>query len=430
MAEEPMLRVQNVVKKFNEVTALKGVSIDVAQGEIVSFLGPSGCGKTTLLRTIGGFYRQDEGDVYLEGKLINDIPPEQRETVMFFQNYALFPHMNVYENVTYGLRVNKYPRDEIKKRAQEILSLIQLDGMEDRAPSQLSGGQQQRVALARALILNPKILLLDEPLSNLDANLREYMRDEIKKIQHRLNLTIIFVTHDQQEAMSIASKIAVMQEGIIEQIGNPFEIYRYPESIYVANFVGDTNFINGTVTSVSKENENIIATGMTSGQAGNSSSGAVAAKTADGGQKLEAGGNPMADWKGHLGTAMEMDTTIGQVTARSPRKLYQKGTSIKTVIRPENIGIFPRSKTNRKSIENSHTHVFEGTVTKSTYLGDIIVYEVDVGPENLLVKASNPKEDEYLPPDSEVFVAIPDDIHVISVEQPQEKDASGEETTV
>ncbi len=238
---------KNVVKRFGNVEVLKGISFHVNDGEMFFLLGPSGCGKTTTLRIIAGFYVPDEGEVYFGDKLMNNVPPHKRNIGMVFQNYALWPHMKVYDNIAYGLKLRGLPKREIDKRVREVLKLVKLEGHEDKYPSQLSGGQQQRVALARALVVEPEVLLLDEPLSNLDAKLRIEMRREIRRIQKELKITAIYVTHDQSEALSMADRIAVMNFGVIEQIGTPREIYTKPKTRFVADFIGEANFIEGVV---------------------------------------------------------------------------------------------------------------------------------------------------------------------------------------
>lgn len=240
-----MVRVKlvNVVKKFGKVVAVNNASLDVKEGELFTLLGPSGCGKTTTLRLIAGFYKPDEGEIYFDDELVNDVPPHKRNTGMVFQNYALWPHMTVFDNVAYGLKIRNLPPPVIIKRVKEILAFVGLTGKEKRFPSQLSGGEQQRVALARALVIEPKVLLLDEPLSNLDAKLRIRVRSEIRKLQKKLGITTIYVTHDQEEALSISDRVAVMNQGKILQIGTPLEIYDRPSDLFVADFIGTTNFI-------------------------------------------------------------------------------------------------------------------------------------------------------------------------------------------
>lgn len=253
---ENFLVLDNLSKFFGDVKAVQNVSINIKRGELVSFIGPSGCGKTTLLRMIGGFYEQDSGHISLDGYIIDNLPPEKRLTGMVFQNYALFPHMTVAENVAYGLQTKKVPKHIRDEKVKKSLQQVQLSGYDDRKPSELSGGQQQRVAIARCLVLEPKVLLLDEPLSNLDANLRMIMREEIRRLKDALDLTIIFVTHDQEEALSISDRIVVLNEGKVQQIGTPEEIYRRPANEFVANFVGYANILQGSI--VHEEGENFF----------------------------------------------------------------------------------------------------------------------------------------------------------------------------
>ena len=238
-------------KTGKDFYAVHDVSLDIAPGSFVTLLGPSGCGKTTTLRMIAGFESPDEGEIYLGGEAINSLTPNKRDTAMVFQSYALFPHYNVFDNVAYGLKLRKIPADEIRRRVTDILSLVELSGMEQRMTNQLSGGQQQRVALARALVVEPGVLLFDEPLSNLDAKLRVQMRTEIRKIQQKLGITAIYVTHDQSEAMSLSDQIILMKSGVIAQMGSPVEIYYHPRSEFVADFIGECNFLKGRVTSSS-----------------------------------------------------------------------------------------------------------------------------------------------------------------------------------
>lgn len=236
---------QHMVKRFEGQAAVAGVSLDVKAGELFTLLGPSGCGKTTLLRMVAGFYRQDEGDLRFGERLMNDVAPHLRNTGMVFQNYAVFPHLTVFENVAYGLRARKVPKVDITRRVNEALDMVKLGPYQDRQPSQLSGGQQQRVALARALVIQPDVLLMDEPLSNLDAKLRIEMRSEIRRLQRDAGITTIYVTHDQEEALAISDRIAVMNAGRVEQIGTPREIYAQPRTAFVAGFIGKTNFLSG-----------------------------------------------------------------------------------------------------------------------------------------------------------------------------------------
>lgn len=241
---ELVLQLKKINKYFGKTHVIKDVDIDFERGHFVTFLGPSGCGKTTLLRMVAGFYEPDEGEILLNGKRIEKIPPYGRNTAMVFQEYALFPHMNVFDNVSYGLRVKHKPKKEIETRVTEALELMQLKGMENRYPNQMSGGQQQRVAVARALVMNPDLLLLDEPLSNLDAKLRESVRVELREIQKKMGLSTIYVTHDQSEALSMSDMVVVLKGGVVHQIGKPQEIYFEPKTPFVADFIGTTNLLS------------------------------------------------------------------------------------------------------------------------------------------------------------------------------------------
>ena len=243
---EKCLELKNIKKSFTEDEAvLKEISLSIDKGEFITLLGSSGCGKTTTLRIIAGLETPDSGKVFLEGKDVTSLPPEARDVNTVFQNYALFPHMTVADNIGYGLKLKKTPKAEIKKRVSEMLDLVQLPGYEKRKPSELSGGQRQRVAIARSLVNNPKVLLLDEPLGALDLQLRRAMQLELKKLQKKLGITFIYITHDQEEAINMSDRIAVMNHGTFEQIGSPDEIYNHPKTSYVATFVGNANILKG-----------------------------------------------------------------------------------------------------------------------------------------------------------------------------------------
>ncbi|MEY8337171.1 ABC transporter ATP-binding protein [Lachnospiraceae bacterium 62-35] len=246
MSENNMLlEIRDIVKVFGDNVIINHISLDIEKGKFITFLGPSGCGKTTLLRMIAGFYHLDSGNIYLKGNEISSLPPQKRNTPMVFQEYALFPHMTVEGNVSYGLKNQKMAKSEISKKVKETLELVNLSGFEKRYPNQMSGGQQQRVAIARALVNSADLLLLDEPLSNLDAKLRESVRVELRLIQQKLGITMLYVTHDQQEALSMSDKILVLNKGNIEQYGTPREIYFKPKTKFVADFIGVANFIEG-----------------------------------------------------------------------------------------------------------------------------------------------------------------------------------------
>lgn len=248
--------IKNITKKFGDAKAVNNANIEIKSGEFFTLLGSSGCGKTTLLRTIAGFYVQDEGNIYFGDQLIDNVPAHKRNIGMVFQNYAIFPHLTVGENVAYGLKARNIAKDVIEKKVMAALEMVQLSHLKDRKPSDMSGGQQQRVALARAIVIEPGILLMDEPLSNLDAKLRIKMRNDIKKLQSEVGITTIYVTHDQEEALAVSDRIAVMDKGVIQQIGTPEEIYNHPVNKFVANFIGTTNFIEGEI--YKKENKSFI----------------------------------------------------------------------------------------------------------------------------------------------------------------------------
>jgi spermidine/putrescine ABC transporter ATP-binding subunit len=243
----PALELAQLVKRFGSITAVDCVDLAVPSGELVALLGPSGCGKTTTLRIVAGFERPDAGRVYIQGVDVTATPPYRRDTGMVFQHYALFPHMTVRENVGFGLRMRGVDRSEAGSRVTDALALVSLSGLEERYPRQLSGGQQQRVALARALVIRPRLLLLDEPLSSLDAKLRQEMRLEVRAIQRRVGITALFVTHDQEEALSLADRVAVINQGRVEQVGTPVEVYEQPRTAFVAGFIGQSNFFHGEI---------------------------------------------------------------------------------------------------------------------------------------------------------------------------------------
>ncbi len=247
-----LICLRSISKSFDGEQILRGIDLDIHDKEFVTLLGPSGCGKTTTLRIIGGFETPDEGEVLFDGVRINDVPPYKRQVNTVFQKYALFPHLNVYDNVAFGLRLQKVPEDEIRERVKEMLQMTGLKGFEARRPTTLSGGQQQRVAIARALINKPRVLLLDEPLGALDLKLRKDMQNELKRIQHATGITFIYVTHDQEEALSMSDTVVVMAEGCIQQIGTPTDIYNEPVNAFVADFIGESNILDGVMLSDGK----------------------------------------------------------------------------------------------------------------------------------------------------------------------------------
>ncbi len=244
---KPIISFTDVVKRFDDDVILKGVNFEIEEGKFYTLLGPSGCGKTTILRIIAGFSEASEGDVFFEGKRINDVPANQRQVNTVFQDYALFPHMNVFENVAFGLKIKKLPKNKIQEKVKEALRLVRLGGYENREISEMSGGQRQRVAIARAIVNEPKVLLLDEPLSALDLKLRTDMQYELRELQQRLGITFIFVTHDQEEALAMSDEIFVLNHGEIIQSGTPVDIYDEPINKFVADFIGESNIIKGTM---------------------------------------------------------------------------------------------------------------------------------------------------------------------------------------
>lgn len=263
-----IVEIKNVNKFYGENHIVKDLNLTVYEGEFLTLLGSSGCGKTTTLRMIGGFESQTDGEIILQGEEMGNKAPYDRNVNTVFQSYALFPHMSVYENVAYGLKIQKVPKAEIKKKVMEMLELVQLGGFEKRYPSQLSGGQKQRVAIARALINSPKVLLLDEPLGALDLKLRKQMQLELKRLQRKLNITFVYVTHDQEEALSMSDRVAIMHQGILQQVDVPYEIYENPKSRFVATFIGETNLFEGYVSDISGDEVAVtIESGIVKGKA-------------------------------------------------------------------------------------------------------------------------------------------------------------------
>lgn len=324
---EHISKIYNDPKTGKEFYAVQDTTLDIEPGTFVTLLGPSGCGKTTTLRMIAGFESPDEGEIYLGDEAINSLTPNKRDTAMVFQSYALLPHYNVFDNVAYGLKIRKVPKEEIRERVLNILKLVEMDGMESRMTNQLSGGQQQRVALARALVIEPSVLLFDEPLSNLDAKLRVTMRTEIRKIQQKVGITAIYVTHDQSEAMSISDKIIIMSKGKVEQIGTPREIYYHPKSRFVADFIGEANFLKAKVKSVNGEKAVIDV----------------------------------------IGEEIEVNN-YGEKVA---------GEEASLVLRPEAVVL-------------SEKGLLEGTVTLSTFMGSYQYYQVMVGDMEIQITDYNP----------------------------------------
>ncbi len=357
-----LLKLQDIVKRFGDLTAVNRVSLDIHRGRLVTFLGPSGCGKTTLLRIISGFSPPDEGRVLLDGEDITRVPPNARDTAMVFQNYALFPHMTVTDNIAFGLRILKKPKKEVAGEVERLLVLMQMEGLGERRPHQLSGGQQQRVALARALSLHPKILLLDEPLSNLDANLRLLMRTEIRKLHRRLGLTIVFVTHDQEEAMSLSDELVVMDQGVVKQIGTPTEIYEQPVDDFVARFIGHINFLPCEVVDVRE--------------------GKLTLRTCHGELRVEPTPSPVS-----------------------------AGDRLKAVIRPESIDIAAADERR----EGAEANVISGRVEVAMYIGAIIRYTVSCGDQMIYVDRPDPQYGGILKEGRDVKLYLKDRIHMLKM---------------
>ena len=260
------LQIKDMTKKYDNGDGVEHINLDIYEGEIVTFLGPSGCGKTTILRTIGGFLDVTSGDITVDDQSIIGMPPEKRPTAMVFQSYNLWPHMTIYENLAFGLKLRKVPKAEINADVKKYLDLVSMPGCEKKYPGQLSGGQQQRIAIARSLMLKPSLLLLDEPFSALDAKIRQQMREELKKIQQDLGITVIFVTHDQEEAMSLSHRIVVMNKGKFEQTGTPAEIYDKPATLHVASFIGEMNFLKKDGKTIAVRPEDLTVTEGSGGQ--------------------------------------------------------------------------------------------------------------------------------------------------------------------
>ncbi|WP_176245069.1 ABC transporter ATP-binding protein [Oceanibacterium hippocampi] len=326
-------------KTFGSVVAVNDIDLTVVEGEFFSLLGPSGCGKTTLLRSIAGIYEPDAGEILLNGRNIGSLPMSARNTALVFQNYALFPHLTVFDNIAFGLKMRRRSKAEIRQRVDNVLGLVHLGGFEARYPGQLSGGQQQRVALARALVVEPELLLLDEPLSNLDAKLRETMRHEVREIQQSVGITTILVTHDIHEAFAMSDRIAVMKDGRIEQIGTPVEIYASPKTAFTAEFSGQVNRLDGQIRAVEGE--------------------VAVAETAGG-----------------------LTVRLSQLNGSA-----EVGAAVRLMLRPERV----RVGTDKAGF----TNCFEATVETRTYLGSTILYKVRVSETEFLVQAANRGEAGY-----------------------------------
>ena len=360
----------NLTKRFKsldgsgEVLAVDDVNLEVKTGELVTILGPSGCGKTTTLRMIAGFEYPTSGSILIGDKDVAKIPPNKRGLSMVFQSYALFPHLTIYENVAYGLRVQKLPAKEIRERTERALDLMQLTTMAKRYPSQVSGGQQQRIALARAIVIEPSVLLFDEPLSNLDAKLREYMRDELRKLQKRLGITSLYVTHDQSEAMAISDRVVIMKEGRIRQVGTPREIYAFPQSRFVADFMGKANFLEVEVLGTDGESA-----------------------------RIDIGGKTF-------------------LVPRAGRVRPNSGSAL-LVVRPEALRLI--------SLANVENEIpLKGFIDRFTYFGNIARYEVTTENSPLLIESYNPEASSIFEEGDNVGVLI--DFESVRLLPPEDKE--------
>jgi iron(III) transport system ATP-binding protein len=360
------LKLTHIAKHFQSrdgagvVRAVDDVSIDIERGEFVTLLGPSGCGKTTTLRLIAGFEFPTQGDLILDGERINDLPPNRRDMAMVFQSYAVFPHLNVFENIAYGPRIKKFSEAEIRRKVSDVLVMTELQGLENRAPNQLSGGQQQRVALARALVMQPKVLLFDEPLSNLDAKLRVQMRSEIRRIQQSLGITSVYVTHDQDEAMVLSDKIVVMSKGRIQQVGNAVTIYRRPSNRFVADFIGRANFLPVEVVS-SDEN----------------------------------------GWRFRL-----FDHVICAPAAALP---FEAGQSALLMLRPESMVVTATQAVDDASQRNGtmdadEPPALQAEVKRTSYLGTLVEYDLDLDGHAVLAVRHDPGEADLYAPGTKVTI--------------------------
>lgn len=331
------VRLEKITKIFQDhsteadFTAVNSINLTVADGELVTLLGPSGCGKTTTLRMISGFELPTFGSIYIGDTDVANVPPNKRDISMVFQSYALFPHMTIWDNIAYGLKIKTNDKTKIEKQVKAIIEMMQLKGMQDRFPNQLSGGQQQRVALARAIVIEPKVLLFDEPLSNLDAKLREKMRDDLRALQKRLNITSLYVTHDQSEAMAISDRIVIMKDGDLAQVGTPQEIYEFPNCKFVADFIGKANFIPAVYKNSSQKGMDVLA-----------------------GDHLLLAENP--------GT-----------------HTYSCGEQVTLTVRPESIYLADEGEG------------IPGVITRATYFGSKVEYEVDIKSTILTVETANPQ---------------------------------------
>ena len=359
----PGLSLRNLTKRFGKTIGVQDLTLEIHDGELMTLLGPSGCGKTTTLRCVAGLLKPDAGEIYLGEQRMTDLLPEKRGIGLVFQNYALWPHMTVYGNLAFGLQLRGIARAEAQKRIDKALAMVRLAGFQDRYPRQLSGGQQQRVALARALVIEPRLLLLDEPLSNLDAQLREEMRFEIRELQKRLGVTTVYVTHDQAEALALSDRIAILHQGKLVQVGAPAEIYTHPGNRFVAGFIGLTSFLQGVIASPAAEADRMARV--------------------------------------QLGEGLSVQVRAAQA---------QVGQKVTLAVRPEHIRLYPQ-KTAEAAAE---TNLLEATVVQSAYLGNALDYRLRVRDWVLRAQTST---HQRLESGQTVWIAFsPDDVTLIAAE--------------
>jgi len=364
--ENVHVAISNVSKTFGKSKVLDDISLEIPRGSFTTLLGPSGCGKTTLLRTLAGFYNVEMGEILIDDQRVNDVPSHLRNAIMVFQDYALFPHMNIRENITYGLRIRKTPQEEIGKRLEKTIGYLDIGNLLERTPGQISGGQQQRVALARALVMEPEVLLLDEPLSNLDAKLRVSIRAELRQLQQRLKITTIYVTHDQSEALAMSDMIAVMKDGRVMQVGTPSDVYYRPNSAFVASFIGAVNFIPGVVRAVGDDR--------------------IEVEAKSGGATIAAREKPRGSGAGN-----------------APRI----GDSVTLAIRPESIKLLDKA-----AAGGDKQNFFNGKLIRSIFEGSSIRYWIDVFGAEILADVFDPGEN-ILREGTVQFKIDPERVHII-----------------
>lgn len=361
MKENVIVKLEDVSKIYDKKVIIKKLSLDIYEGEFLTLLGPSGCGKTTILRMISGLEEVTSGKVYIDGEDVTDVDPTNRAVNTIFQNFALFPFMTVWDNINFGLKMKHVPEEEAEKRIKKAIKLVKLEGFEDRYPPQLSGGQQQRVAIARGIVMNHKVLLLDESLCSLDLKLKREMQIELKKLQKQLGMTFIYVTHDQDEALTMSDRIAIINKGVIEQLDTPKNIYRYPKTAFVADFIGESNILKGTVEKIEDSTAIISITN---------------------------------EWKCVI-----------------KNKDYQKGKTIKLLFRPESFQIH---KTYRKDS-------IPGIVKDYIYDGQLTKLEIEVGVENPIILKVTIDDADLCHKDDQIYLSIPEDKIVVIGEKDEEE---------